>query len=230
MRFDKMKVLIAVFALVAIAGGGVWFWSRDRDLGPGEEVAETDSSEMVKDVSGKGGRIAAPARRPGKSAESDEDDGEEASDEEEDDEKPEPMTEEERLEAEAEARVDAFDALTDRWSDQTDRPVTMEDVDKFAAAFRALPEDRRDECVHRALNLVPDENALLLAGILMDKEMGEEIVETVFNDILNRDEEVKKPILEQIFKDKSHPCWKDVAWILDVTDDLPAAAESKQQQ
>ena len=41
------------------------------------------------------------------------------------------------------------------------------------------------------------------------------------NDILNRDEDVKKPILQEIFKDKSHPCWADTAWILDVTGELP---------
>ena len=54
-------------------------------------------------------------------------------------------------------------------------------------------------------------------AFLADKE----IVETVYNDILNRSEEVKKPILQQIFKDKSHPCWTDTAWILDVTGELP---------
>ena len=42
-------------------------------------------------------------------------------------------------------------------------------------------------------------------------------MEIAFNDILNRDEDVKKPILQQIIKDKTHPCWADTAWILDVT-------------
>ena len=36
-------------------------------------------------------------------------------------------------------------------------------------------------------------------------------------------EDVKKPILQQIFKDKTHPCWADTAWILDVTGELPKA-------
>ena len=62
---------------------------------------------------------------------------------------------------------------------------------------------------------------MLLAGVLMDKTMDREVVETVFNDVLNRDEAVKRPILQQIFKDKTHPCWADVAWILDVTGELP---------
>jgi len=56
-----------------------------------------------------------------------------------------------------------------------------------------------------------------LAGVLMDKTIDVDIVNAVFSDILNRDEDVKQPIMKQIYKDKSHPCWADVAWILDVT-------------
>ena len=117
---------------------------------------------------------------------------------------------EENHEAEEEKFVDAFDNLTDKWMEPSKQGVTMADVDGFATAFRKLPRSRRDECVHRALNLVPDENVMLLAGILMDKEMDREIVETVYNDILNRDESVKKPILQQIFGSTAN-CRKRVA-------------------
>ena len=123
--------------------------------------------------------------------------------------------------SEEEAKVDAFDELTDKWMEPAAKGVTMADVDSFAKHFRQVPKARQDECIHRALNLIPDENVMLLVGILMDKTMDKEIVETVYNDILNRDEDVKKPILQQIFKDKAHPCWADTAWILDVTGELP---------
>lgn len=93
----------------------------------------------------------------------------------------------------------------------------MKDIDEFSAQFRKVPEDQREDCLRRALNLVPDENVMLLAGILMDKSQGKELIELVFNDVLNRDEDVKKPILREIIKDKSHPCWADTAWILDAT-------------
>ena len=129
---------------------------------------------------------------------------------------PEP-TEEEKAEAAEQARVDAFDALVDRWMEPSEKSVTMEDVDAFSAAFRAVPEKSREDGIRRALNLVPDENALLLAGVLMDKSQPKDIVELVFNDVLNRSEEVKLPILRQILKDRSHPCWADAAWIFDVT-------------
>lgn len=122
---------------------------------------------------------------------------------------------------EEEKLVNAFDDLTDSWTDAERKPAEVSDIAKFVEAFRRIPDERKDECVHRALNLIPDEHVMLLAGILMDKSIDGEIVQTVFNDILNREDEVKKPILQEIFKDKSHSCWADVAWILDVTGELP---------
>ena len=117
--------------------------------------------------------------------------------------------------------VDAFDALTDTWQEPKPDKVTMDEVKRFRTAFNKIPKTRKSECLHRALNLVPDENVMLLAGILFDKTQAKEILEDVYNDILNRDEDVKKPILEHIYKDREHPCWADTAWILDVTGELP---------
>lgn len=130
-------------------------------------------------------------------------------------------TDEERREAEESALVDAFDGLTDKWMEPKRKGVSMEDVEMFSEQFRKVPKDRKEECLHRALNLIPDENVMLLVGILMDPYQDKEIVELVFHDVLNRDESVKKPIMQQIIKDKSHPCWADAAWILDVTGELP---------
>ncbi len=136
-------------------------------------------------------------------------------------ESPEALSEEEQREREEEKSVEAFDGLTDKWMEPAKDGVTMKDVDEFVAQFRKVPKARKDECLHRALNLVPDENVMLLAGILMDKSQDKDLIETVYNDVLNRDEDVKKPILQQIFKDREHPCWADTAWILDVTGELP---------
>ncbi len=139
---------------------------------------------------------------------------------------PEPeMTEEEKKEAEEEKRVDEFDAAVDKWMELTEKAVTMDDVDKFRDMFRLVPKARKEECIQRALNLIPDDNVMLLAGILLDKEQDKEILDLIYNDILNRDEEVKKPILQEIFKDKDHPNWADTAWILDATGELPKSKE-----
>lgn len=124
---------------------------------------------------------------------------------------------------EAERSVDEFDSLTDKWMKPLKTGVSMSDVDGFVKSFHKIPKARRDECIHRALNLIPDENVMLLVGVLMDKTMDRPTVETIYRDILNRDEAVKKPILQEIFRDKTHPCWTDTAWILDVTGEIPKA-------
>lgn len=113
--------------------------------------------------------------------------------------------------------VDAFDTLVDGWMEARPAGVSIKDAEDFRKAFARVPDESRDECLHRALNLIPDENALLLAGVLLDKSFGKDVLETVFNDILNRDEQVKLPLLKSIHKDRAHPCWADAAWILDVT-------------
>ena len=128
---------------------------------------------------------------------------------------------EEEREAEDEKAVDEFDGLTDKWLKPSKTGVTMSDVGGFVKSFRKLPKARRNECIHRALNLIPDENVMLLAGVLMDRTMDKEIVEAVFTDILNRPEEVKKPILDEICKDKTHPCCSDAEWIFEVTGEKP---------
>ncbi len=127
-------------------------------------------------------------------------------------------SEEEKLADQEEALVDAFDDMTDKFREIDDgKEVSMDDVKKFHEQFRKVPKARKEECLQRALNLLPDDNIMLLAGILMDKEEDKELLELVFNDILNRDESVKQVLLKEIYKDKSHPCWADTAWILDVT-------------
>jgi len=121
-----------------------------------------------------------------------------------------------------EAAVEAFDALTDKWMKPQEGDISMDAIEEFSEKFRNIPVARREECLQRALNLVPDDNVMLLVGILDDKSIDTALVQQVFNDILNRNEDVKKPILLHIFKDRTHPCWADAAWVLDATGQLPA--------
>ena len=212
-----MRKIVAVIAALGAIGIAAW-WIVEKN-GEAESLPlrpETDlPASCVADVPKAGQQTPSGNGRDSVSSRPDE------PSEGEDETESEPLTEEEKREAAEEKLVEAFDSLTDAWMEPGKNGVTMSDVAKFAEAFRKIPEARQDECIHRALNLVPDENVMLLAGVLMDKSMDKEIVETVYNDILNRDEDVKKPILQQIFKDKAHPCWADTAWILDVTGELP---------
>ena len=120
-----------------------------------------------------------------------------------------------------ESLVKNFDDITDRWIKPSKKEISLQDVENFVAELKKVPVKRRQECVQRVLNLVPDENIMLIAGILMDKSLDKAIAATVFGDVLNRNENVKKLLLLQVFKDRTHPCWADAAWILDVTGQLP---------
>ena len=214
----KKKVLLAAVVVVLIALVVIIAGRRAPSSLPAETSERSaDSKALIPNAE-------RPSGKPEVSRGEETSGAEDSTDKEESDEaEEEPQTEEEKREAEAEKKVDAFDDLTDKWMEPSANGVTMEDIDNFARQFRQVPKARKDECIHRALNLIPDENVMLLAGVLMDKSMDKEIVETVYNDVLNRDEDVKKPILQEIFKDKSHPCWADTAWILDVTGELPKA-------
>ena len=204
-----VALAIVLTAVVALIGGRgeVAVPDEPRVAGDGNRVGHP--LPVPRDASDAVERPGADVGEADDSAESDSEKVEE------------PQTEEEKREAEEEKLVNDFDNLTDKWQEPSAKGVTMADIDAFAKSFRKVPKARQDECIHRALNLIPDENVMLLAGVLMDKTMDKEVVETVYNDILNRDEDVKKPILQEIFKDKTHPCWADTAWILDVTGELP---------
>jgi hypothetical protein len=202
-----------VAALIVAAAGGALFWALSPaaipDQGEARAAGNGDLAESVAPAEAKprvsrslspktladgpvGGSIAGASSEPSAGAD------------------------------EEQVAVDAFYDLTDRWIAPKADGVTMADIESFAHEFRKVPVPRRRECLQRALNLVPDENVMLLVGILMDKTQDVALVELVYNDVLNRDEDVKRPILQTIFKDKSHPCWANTAWILDVTGEIPS--------
>ena len=214
------KFIIAIILLVIAVGGGVFFLGR----GSQGSVSKDEGTKSAQEHTGK--TLLRPTSRhaavpieddealaeKAASKESEKDDQDVTEDPEDGESSPDDL--EEKL-------VDAFDALTDKWQEPAADKVTMDEVKKFRERLAKVPKSRKEECVQRALNLVPDENVMLLAGILFDKSQDREILELVYNDILNRDEDVKKPILREVFKDKEHPCWADTAWILDVTGELP---------
>jgi len=214
-----MKAKYIVVLLAVIVGLVAWLISSPRDsAAPADKAEAFDEKRPVAHAVETEPSIRKPRRTftaPQTEASSDE-------------EVEAPLTEEEKREQEEakrereeEAIIEDFDSLTDKWMEPAKNGVTMKDIETFAAMFRKVPKDRKDECLHRALNLVPDENVMLLAGILMDKSQEPELIETVYNDVLNRSDDVKAPILQQIFKDREHPCWADTAWILDVTEEVP---------
>lgn len=211
---------LAIVAVLALAACAAWFAFRvpRPESGEGDPKPNSAANGRIADAGRSGSRkpaavAAEPGEQKGVEAEKPQASEAEKSDE------TEKLSEEDKREKEEEARVNAFDDMTDKFMEAEEgrKAVTMDDVKKFRELFKNVPKERKEECLHRALNLLPDDNVMLLAGILMDKEEDKELVELVFNDILNRDDSVKQVLLKEIFKDKSHPCWADTAWILDVT-------------
>ena len=205
---SAVAAAIAVIALLLLVNqhrGGDVVASPQEEEEPAPQVSKAP----------EGGRKATPAKAE------DSGDAEAEVGAEPEDEPEEPKTEEELREAEEEKKVEAFDGVVDAWMEKEGGEVTMKDMDDFVAAFRSVPDARKEECLHRALNLVSDDHVLLLAGILFDKTADKEHIELVFNDVLNRDESVKKLILPMIYKDRTHPCWADTAWVLDATGETP---------
>ena len=209
-RKTTTKTIIALLAAaLAIAVALLLLLGPSGVMSPGDDASDDEDVEIVEEDSPEGDADEGEDSESGNVDGGEQDGGDADDGDADEDEDP-----DEKL-------VNAFDALVDSWMEPRDAGVSLADSDAFVAAFRKLPEERREECLQRALNLVPDDNVMLLAGILMDKSIDQELVELVFNDVLNRDEVVKMPILREIFKDKSHPCWADTAWILDVTDGIP---------
>ena len=214
MQIRKSSLLLILLAATGVIALGVWTFVGGEKAVPAEPGVRTKHAKPIADVGHRQpNRPEHTAASAGQADEAPLSPDEDAP----------ALTEEEIREAAESKLVEEFEALTDQWLQPKPSGVSMADIDKFVQTFRKVPPARRDECIHRALNLLPDGNVMLLAGVLMDKEMDKEIVDTVYNDILNRAEEVKRPILLEIFKDKTHPCWADTAWILDVTGALPSA-------
>lgn len=221
MDFSIKKTSAIVVVLAALVTVVVVMWQGQEGVqAPDDDVGPAAPQSAVQGSAPKGAatKIAESEDTDAESEDEGEDAGEESA---------ESKTPEELQEEEDEKKVEAFDSLTDKWMEKDGGEVTMKDMDDFVAKFKSVPDARKDECLHRALNLVSDDHVLLLAGILFDKSIDKEYLELVFNDVLNRDEEVKKLILPKIFKDKDHPCWADTAWILDVTGELPKKEESE---
>ena len=220
---QRLRNVVLLAASVLLVAGVAWLWSARRAENDDSASFYRPGEEETAAVRKGGAKTKAEKTAEDESSNDDGDAGMSVSSDGDDDpvyeppSTPDPETESER----EEKLVDAFDALTDKWREPADA-VTEADIIRFHDDFCKVPKSRQEECLQRALNLVPDDNAMLLVGILLDKELPKEMLETVFNDVLNRDETVKQPILRELYKDKEHPCWADVAWILDATGEVPA--------
>ena len=210
----KLLILITPTALVILAIALYLAFSGEPTFTPAASPQTKSSAEQVQTSTER--KTTTAAQKVEKTAAADEQIQSAAAHQQE-----EVTTAAEQDEQVAQQAVDAFDSLVDSWQEPNPKGVSLKDAENFRVAFSRLPADQKMDGLHRALNLVPDENALLLASLLLDKTQDREVLDTIFSDVLNREDGVKMTILKSVHKDKTHPCWADTAWILDVTGEVP---------
>jgi len=104
---------------------------------------------------------------------------------------------------------------------EVEKVVTEEEQVAFAEVFNKLDSNQQLEQIRQAMNLLPDKTVQVVYGILFDSTQSEEVVDVIFSDLLNRNEAIKNPVMEEIVKDKKHPMYFESARILDVIGLLP---------
>ena len=210
MKVDKSQFILVALAAVVVA---IVVWRRN----PPHDGRGTSGDAQVERQSPGGGSVRSSnaGARPGnegprnvEESAADSDDG--TSEAQPSDSSPDPADAERAL-------VEEFDNATDKWTNPVSGEISTKEVYAFADAFSRVPAKYKRESLQRALNLIPDDNKMILAGLLMDKSQEKEYIMAVFQDVLNRSDEVKQPLLNEIYKDKTHPCWPEVAWIFDAT-------------
>jgi len=238
------KRLIGVLALaVVLIAVGLWlFCCKDRSKGTsGEGEADGQKRSLVQIITTSKGPAepqgSSRGRSQGTVADRREQNAGNANDADDglsDDFGEEPDTPEEKAVKRWEELIAVFYEETDDADEATDAGgnpvpnpnaplkeprVTLTDQLRIRDAFREMSEENRMEEVHHAMNLLPDESVAVMYGVLFDLTQPEEIMDVIFSDILNRDESIKNPMMEEIVKDKDHPMYVESARILDVIKD-----------
>jgi hypothetical protein len=90
--------------------------------------------------------------------------------------------------------------------------------------MRGLPPEAQEEFVAHAVNLCEDEQFDLLANIYFETATPSEVKETIFNDVLNRPDEIKLPLLAKTLRNPTHPMAGESKEILEMYLDLEPGA------
>lgn len=115
------------------------------------------------------------------------------------------------------------------WEERLDELLTN-DTDNTAtvrglvSSMRGLPPEAQEEFVAHAVNLCEDEQFDLLANIYFEAATPSEVKETIFNDVLNRPDEIKLPLLAKTLRNPTHPMAGESKEILEMYLDLEPGA------
>jgi len=107
------------------------------------------------------------------------------------------------------------------WEERLDALLTTETnsattVRGLTLNFASLPPEAQEEFIAHAVNLCEDEQYSLLEGIYLNNATPAEVKDTIFNDLLNRPDEIKLPLLAKSLANPAHPMAADSREILEM--------------
>ncbi|MEY4300559.1 MAG: hypothetical protein RIR25_1795 [Verrucomicrobiota bacterium] len=116
----------------------------------------------------------------------------------------------------------AASAGSEQWENLLDGLLTSAGSDTAKTVrgltlnFASLPPEAQEEFIAHAVNLCEDEQYSLLEGIYLNNATPAEVKDTIFNDLLNRPDEIKLPLLAKSLANPAHPMAADSREILEM--------------
>lgn len=92
---------------------------------------------------------------------------------------------------------------------------TSEAIAAFKAAFDALTDEQKSECLPEALNLLSDDSIDCLSAILLDTAEPVDVLQSVLNDIATRSTEARNVVLRKLAAKENHPLAEDAKGLLE---------------
>lgn len=115
------------------------------------------------------------------------------------------------------------------WEDRLDNILSAEAenqtvVNQLLNGLPRLPVEAQEEFIAHALNLCDDENYAGVETIYLARGTPPEVSEEIFNDVLNRPDEIKLPLLAKTLRSPAHPMAGEAREILEMYLDLEEGA------
>lgn len=111
------------------------------------------------------------------------------------------------------------------WEDRLDEILNKdaesdEVVRDLVSSMPKLPPEGREEFISHAVNLCEDEQFSAIGKVYLDPSTSKEVADIIFNDLLNRPDEIKLPWLVKSAQNAGHPMNADSKEILEMYLDL----------
>jgi len=96
------------------------------------------------------------------------------------------------------------------WEEKVDAILTSDDPDpekakKMLAMFPLLTGDAQEELAHHLSNLTPDEDYVAFGSNLTNSTLSEDVLDVLLEDVLNRPNTIKLPMLLEVARDPTNP-------------------------